>query len=265
MKPEDLAAILQRIRRRRPIVYNYANIVTANDCANATLAIGASPVMGLEEETDLVTSSNALVINIGTATKEIAGIMETAALKATDKGIPVVLDPVGAGASRFRTDLSIRLIDKVHPIIRCNYSEFLTIAGIRSETRGVDSIQNDFFDTGVISSLAKALGTVIAVTGQDDIISDGNNIVTIHNGNEKMENISGTGCMCSSLVGAAVAVADTDKEYLQCVSAAIAIMGICGEKSAERFRGTNTMRGNIIDNLSTVDTAEFLQLLSADF
>lgn len=262
MIPEDFVNILQRIRRARPIVYNFANIVTANDCANATLAIGASPVMGLEIEEDLVASSNALVINIGTATERMAAIMESAASVAAENGIPIILDPVGAGAGKFRTDLSVRLIEKVHPIIRCNYSEFLALAGIRSETRGVDSSQNDFFDQMTISSLASALGTIIAVTGRHDVISDGDRTIVIHNGDEKMENISGTGCMCTSLVGAATAIAASKQERLLCVASAIALMGICGEKAAEIYKGTSSMKSDIIDNLSTLTPQEFTNRLS---
>lgn len=238
--------------------------MTANDCANATLAVGASPVMGMEREDDLVALSDALVINIGTATKELAGIMESAAEIAADKGIPIVLDPVGAGAGKFRTDLSVRLIEKVHPIIRCNYSEFLTLAGIRSETRGVESVQNDYFDHGVIASLADALGTVIAVTGQHDIVSDGKETLVLHNGSTWMESISGTGCICSALAGAAAAVASNKGEILSCVAAAISFMGVCGEKAAENFRGTSTMKGEIIDYLSTIESEEFLRRLRFD-
>lgn len=220
--------------------------------------------MGMEREDDLVALSDALVINIGTATRELAGIMESAAEIAADKGIPIVLDPVGAGAGKFRTDLSVKLIEKVHPIIRCNYSEFLTLAGIRSETRGVDSVQNNYFDQGVITSLARALNTVIAVTGHHDIISDGKDTIILHNGNPLMESISGTGCICSSLAGAAVAVATSGNEILNCVAAAISFMGVCGEKAAENFRGTSTMKGNIIDYLSTMESEEFLRRLRFD-
>lgn len=265
MERGNIAEILLRIRRKRPIVYNFANIVTANECANVTLAVGASPVMGLELEEDLIATADALVINIGTATKSIADILESAASVAIDNNIPIVLDPVGAGASKFRTDLSVRIIEKCHPIIRCNYSEFLALAGIRSETRGVDSNQNDFFDEERISSLAHALGTIIAVTGHHDVISDGTKTVILHNGNPKMEDISGTGCMCSSLVGATTAVAASHEDLFTCVVSAIAIMGICGEKSAENFRGTSQMKSDIIDYISTMEPDELLSRLRFEF
>jgi len=260
---ELLEEFLDRIRIKRPLVYNITNIVTVNDCANALLAVGASPVMGLEasETKDLISISDSLVLNIGTATTEIGTMMIEAARHARNKGIPVILDPVGAGASQFRTNLSIRIIEEVHPIIRCNYSEFLTLAGIRSETRGVDSLQNDFFDLNTIKKLAEYLKCILVVTGKNDIITDGNKTITTSNGTPRMEEISGTGCICSSLVGAAATVSENKCQLIYSIASLIALMGICGEKASENFRGTASMKLDIIDSLSTLTKEEFRQRL----
>ena len=260
----DIFSIIEKVHKQRPLIYHIANIVTANDCANSILAIGGSPIVSqeIEEVEDLISISDAVVINIGTATKELTKVILKAADDAKKRNIPIILDPVGIGSSRFRTDIAIRLIEMVRPVIRCNYSEFLTLAGIKTETRGVDSVQNDFYDTDVISSLAKALETTIIVTGVEDIISNGTNLAILGNGNSLMEKVSGTGCICTSLIGATCAVNDGD--YYNAAIAATALMGICGETASANFTGTASLKNDIIDNLSMINKDSFYSNLKLE-
>jgi len=260
-----IAEIAGAVREKRPLVHCITNYVTVNDCANALLAIGASPVMADDEReiADIVAIASALVINIGTLNDRTIRSMVMAGKVAAKRGIPVILDPVGAGASKLRTETALSLIAEIpFAVIRGNASEIRILATGTGTTRGVDASESDTaadrFEAlrDEASNLAQKTGAVIAITGATDIVSDGTNVYAIKNGHPLMSRITGSGCMLSAITGA-FAAARTDN-LVDAVAAAIATMGIAGEKAAraEARHGTGSYRVALIDALSRLDARE---------
>lgn len=261
----DCARLLENLRERCPLVHHLTNYVTVNDCANATLAIGGSPIMAtaIEEADDIAAISSAVVLNIGTLGREIVASMIAAGKSANAKGIPVVFDPVGAGASPFRSDTTARILEEVKlSVIRGNISEIRAASGLASHTKGVDADRDDLgTDAGQIAAgLAKKAGSVVAVTGQKDAISDGAATFFVSNGNAMLAKISGTGCMCTSLVGAFVG--SEPSQPLTAAVAAIACMGIAGEIAFEKAgkTGLGGYRQAVMDALSLMDGNKLLEM-----
>jgi len=252
--------LIGRIRESKPLVHHITNYVTVNDCANITLAVGASPIMAdaVEEVREIAAISGSLVLNIGTLNERTINAMLAAGKKANERHVPVVLDPVGAGASVFRNQTVGKLIEQVHfNIIRGNLSEIRYIAGLGGTTKGVDASETDLCgDTqsgiDIAKALADKLRCVIAITGATDIISDGKKTVLIENGHKMLGAVTGTGCMCSSLVGSACAA--TSDYFLAAVSG-ILYMGIAGEIAFENAgqNGTGSFRVSAIDEISKLD------------
>ena len=252
--------LIRSIRESKPLVHHITNYVTVNDCANITLAVGASPIMSdaMEEAREIAAISGALVLNIGTPNERTINSMLAAGKKANELNIPVALDPVGAGASGFRNETVSKLIEQIHfSVIRGNLSEIRYVAGLGGTTKGVDASEMDMsgdiqsgIDTAKI--LADKLGCVIAITGAADIISDGKHTVLIENGHEMLGAVTGTGCMCTSLIGSSYAV--TSDYFLAAVSGVL-YMGIAGEIAFEKVgqKGTGSFRVSIIDEISKLD------------
>ena len=231
---KELGVLLSRLHESKPLIHHITNYVTVNDCANITLGIGASPIMAdaIEEAADIAAISCALVLNIGTLNERIIPSMIAAGKSANAKGIPVVLDPVGVGASTLRNDTAIRLINELKlSVLRGNISEIKFIAGLDSETKGVDASESDISKIDDAGQIAKGLASkydcTVAISGAVDIISDGNKIFNIKNGHPMLGNLSGTGCMCSSLIGSFCG-ASPDEVFIASV-AAMACMGVAGE------------------------------------
>nr|WP_174655190.1 hydroxyethylthiazole kinase [Lactococcus reticulitermitis] len=231
--------MLENVRKTKPLIHHLTNYVTVNDCANITLAIGASPIMAeaIEEAADIAQMSQALVINIGTLNSRTVPAMLAAGKAANTVGIPVILDPVGAGASAFRNQTVDQLLSEVNfSVIRGNISEIKFIAGLDVATKGVDAADNDLQNTDETASLAKSLAkqlrAVIAITGAVDVISDGQQVITIANGHPKLAAITGTGCMCTSLIGAYCG--GNPDTIFQATATAILSMGIAGEIAFEK-------------------------------
>lgn len=257
-----IAEIADAVREKRPLVHCITNYVTVNDCANALLAIGASPVMADDEReiADIVAIASALVINIGTLNDRTIRSMAMAGKVAAKRGIPVILDPVGAGASKLRTETALSLIAEIpFAVIRGNASEIRILATGTGTTRGVDASESDTaadrFEAlrDEASNLAKKTGAVIAITGATDIVSDGAKAYAIKNGHPLMGRITGSGCMLSAITGAfAAARADSP---IDAVAAALAIMALAGEKAAraEARHGTGSFRVSLIDALSRLE------------
>lgn len=256
---EKIAILIEQVRKNCPLVHNITNYVTVNDCANAVLAIGASPIMAddISEAADIASISSAVVINIGTLNKRTIESMLAAAKRANELNIPVVLDPVGAGASSLRNETVNKLLNEIKfSIIRGNLSEMSYIAGISSSTKGVDSSEKDSKNDAVYVAccISKKYNCVAAITGAVDVVADNNseNIMKISNGHAMLSKVTGTGCMTSSLIGSfAGAVED---KFLAAV-AAIASMGIAGEiayKNAGEI-GTGSFHIAVIDALSKLD------------
>jgi len=259
--------LLNRVRESKPLVHHITNYVTVNDCANITLAIGASPVMAddIGEAAEIASIAQAVVLNIGTLSGRTIPSMISAGKSANVNGAPVLIDPVGAGASKLRNDTVERLLNEVKPcVLRGNISEIRFIAGLSAETKGVDASESDLAGTGdagqIVKTLAQKLGCVVVVSGAVDAVSDGGKVIYIENGHPMLGNITGTGCMCSSLIGSFCGAAKD--EPFAAAAAAMLCMGIAGElayKAAGRL-GNGSFLSALHDAVSRMD-AETLERL----
>ncbi len=255
---KQIASLIAEVRSKKPLIHNITNYVTVNDCANVVLAIGASPIMAddINEAADITSISSALVINIGTLNKRTVESMILSGIKANEKGIPVIFDPVGAGASTFRNEVTRNILDKVKiSVLRGNLSEVSYIAGLNATTKGVDASETDIEandSTAVAKKAAAKLGCIAAVTGAIDIISDGKNVVTISNGHKMLSNVTGTGCMTTALVGS---FCGAERDYFKAAVAGVTVMGIAGEIAYEAagHKGTGSYHIAIIDSISKMD------------
>ncbi len=257
--------ILENIKSKTPLVHNITNYVTVNDCANILLACGASPIMSddIEEVEEITSICTSLVINIGTLNQRTIVSMIKAGKKANELHHPVILDPVGAGASTLRTDTTFKLLDEVKfSVIRGNISEIKTVFLGYGNTKGVDAdisdkITND--NIGEIITLAKKLsertGAVIAITGAIDIVANSEKAYLIRNGHPMMGKITGTGCMLTSVLGAFCGANKND--ILDASATAVCVMGLCGElaykKVEENDGGTSSFKMNLIDYMSKMN------------
>ena len=261
--------ILSQVRERSPLIQCITNFVTVNDCANILLAAGASPTMAqdIREVEESVAGANGLVCNLGAI--DLVDSMILAGKQANQLGIPVVLDPVAAGGTALRRDLSAKLLSEVRfAAIRGNASEIRALAGQMSRGSGVDvsawdaiTPENLAQSVALISGLARQSGAVIAVSGVMDVVSDGTQTVLLHNGCATMARITGSGCMLTTLIGAFCAA--VPEHPFEATCAAMATMGICGEIAEEkRLRnktGNATFRTDLIDavfNLTEQDLKE---------
>lgn len=229
---ELIAKDLELIRERRPLIHSITNLVVMNETANAILCLGALPIMAhaKEEVEEMVGVAGALVLNIGTLEPDWVDAMELAGRRANELGIPVILDPVGAGATRLRTESSRRLIENVKiSIVRGNAAEVSTLAGLKAEIRGVESIGSEM-NEDVAKEFAASIGCTVAITGAVDIVSDGKRSAKIANGDVMLSRVVGTGCISNTIVASFAAV-DSDP-FTAAVGGLVAI-GIAGELAAE--------------------------------
>jgi hydroxyethylthiazole kinase len=251
---ETLCERLEQVREAAPLVHHITNYVTANDCANATLAIGASPVMADDpaEAAEMAGIASALVVNIGTLNARTVESMIASGRAACERRIPIIFDPVGVGATAFRNETAARLMRDIRPsVIRGNASEVLRLGGADIRTKGVDAGVSGIRDlAGTVSAIRhlRSSGVICAVTGATDIIADGCDVVTIENGHPAMSKITGTGCMCTSLVASFCGAGVPPFEAAVC---GVAVMGIAGELAFERSgaRGVGSMRVSLIDEI----------------
>lgn len=228
----ELKVRIDRLREVRPLVHHITNYVTVNDCANITLAAGASPVMADDpkEAADMTAIAQALVLNLGTLNERTVSSMLASGRKAREMGIPVVFDPVGCGAVPFRTAAARTIMETVRPsVVRGNISEIGSLCGLTARTNGVDASSADeaLDAAGVARAAALRWGCVAAVTGAEDIVTDGVRTLAIDNGCAAMARVTGTGCMCTS-VTAAFCGADP-AHLLESAAAGLIFMGLCGE------------------------------------
>lgn len=259
-----LAHMLTEVRAQKPLVHSITNYVTANDCANVLLAIGASPIMAddIHEVADIVKISKALVLNIGTLNSNTIESMIIAGKKANDLNIPIVFDPVGAGASNYRNESTQRLLDNIHmTVIRGNLSEVSFIAGLDVSTKGVDSSEEDSTKDPITitNKVAKEYNCIAAITGAVDTISDGIQIARIYQGTRELSRVTGTGCMTSALIGAFCGSVFSNQNnipqtfnYFNAAIAGITAMCKAGELAEQIVlnNGTGSYRVAIIDTLS---------------
>jgi hydroxyethylthiazole kinase len=244
---------LEKIREKKPLIHNITNFVVMNYTANVLLAMGASPVMAHapEEVEDMVSLANALVLNIGTLTSDWVESMIKAGKKANDLKVPIILDPVGSGATRFRTESTRRLINELSiKVIRGNASEVLSIARKESGTKGVDSMHSVDDATGVAIALAKELGITLVITGEVDLITDGERVLRVHNGHQMMGRLTGTGCAATAIIGAFLAV---DDDPVMASATALAYFGLAGEMGAKKAHGPGSFMTASFDALYNID------------
>ena len=252
------------MRATTPLVHNITNYVTVNDCANALLAIGASPIMSDEpaDVEDIQTICGGLVLNIGTLNERTIAGMFAAGERAGALGHPIVLDPVGAGASALRTQTAGNLLDKLDmSVVRGNMSEVKALAGAAAATRGVDANPNDAVteenlaeSAAFVRVLAAKTNAIVAVTGAIDVVADAERAFAVRNGTPLMGRITGAGCMLSCLVAAFVA-ANPDAP-LEATTAAVTAMGLAGQTAQKRmggFDGNGSFRTYVLDALYRMD------------
>jgi len=261
-----LWADLQAVRERAPLVHSITNFVVMNFNANALLAVGASPVMAhaLEEVRDMVGIAQALVLNIGTLEPAWIRAMVLALQAARARGLPVVLDPVGAGATPYRNAALAELLQAGAPtVVRGNASEIMSVAGLSASTRGVDSAASSNDAVDAARALARSQGAVVCVSGADDHVVDASGRwATLSNGHPWMTRVTGVGCSASALIGAFAAVqADAWRATL----AAMACLGVVGELAVERTQaadaGVGRLQIELLDGLQLLDEARFMARL----
>jgi hydroxyethylthiazole kinase len=261
--------MLEQVRKNCPLIHNITNYVTVNDCANILLACGASPIMAddKDEVADITTICAGLNINIGTLNSRTIASMLIAGKRANELNHPIVLDPVGAGASKLRTETAMQLLEEIKfSVIRGNISEIKTLALGNGTTKGVDAdvadkVTEENLDHAVYfaKAFAKKTGAVIAITGAIDIVADDQKAYCIRNGHPMMSSITGTGCQLSAMTAAFV-TANPDHP-LDAVAAAVSAMGYAGEVAHRRLTemdGNSTYRNYIIDAIYHM-TAEMLE------
>lgn len=253
---------LKSIRRKKPLIHHITNYVTVNDCANITLAIGASPIMAddIGEVAAITSISSALVLNIGTLNERTIESMLAAGKRANEMKNPVIFDPVGAGASELRNKATKRILHEVRiSVLRGNMSEMRFIAGLNSSTKGVDASDADMqggleIGRSIAETVAKNYGCIVAITGATDFLSDGRRTMLLGNGTKLLSNVTGTGCMCTSLVGS---FCGASENYLVATAGGVLCMGIAGEIAEEKAgeTGSGSFHIAIIDAISNMTAA----------
>lgn len=262
-----LKTMLENVRKNAPLVHNITNYVTVNDCANILLACGGSPIMAddIEEVEEITSICGSLNINIGTLNQSTISSMLAAGKKANELSHPVILDPVGAGASRLRTETAYQLMRDIQfAVIRGNISEIKTLALGAGTTKGVDADVADAVTDETLKStvsFAKAFasktGAIIAITGAIDIVADSQKAYVIKNGHPMMSKITGTGCMLTAMTAAYLA-ANPDNA-LEAAAASVCAMGLCGQRAHLRLSekdGNSSYRNYIIDEVCNLSAVE---------
>lgn len=248
--------IIKRVREESPLIHHITNYVTVNDCANITLAFGASPVMAhcIDEVEEIVSISSALVLNIGTIQSSNVESFIKAGKKARSLGKPVVFDPVGCGASKLRSDVSKMIINEVKPnVIKGNMAEIKHLLFNKSNMKGVDSKESMENVEKISVELALKTNAIVVTTGKVDYITDGKKIATVSNGTNILSKITGTGCMLNSIIASCCSVSD---DYFISSAIATSAMGICGEiaeKNLSKNEGSGTFRQRLLDAFYFID------------
>jgi hydroxyethylthiazole kinase len=249
----DPGGTLAVMRERKPLVHNITNYVVMNETANAILALGALPVMAhaKEEVREMVGLASALVLNIGTLSERWIEAMLLAGTAANDAGIPVVLDPVGAGATRYRTTTAKRILDTVDvAVLRGNAGEVATLVGVDAEVRGVESIAVGGDPAALAREAARSLGVIASVTGPVDHVSDGDAVIAVANGHPLLAAVTGTGCMATAITAAFAAVS---RSSLAGAAEALQAFGIAGEDAAREANGPGSFHVALYDALAALD------------
>jgi hydroxyethylthiazole kinase len=255
---DNAAHNLAAIREKKPLIHNITNFVVMNYTANALLAMGASPVMAhaQNEVEDMVAFAGALVLNIGTLTDDWIHSMIKAGKKASELQTPIILDPVGSGATPLRTDSAQKIIEETRlSVIRGNASEILSLRQAESKTKGVDSIHSVEEAAKTAAMMAQELDTTLAITGPVDLVTDGDRVFRVKNGHPLMGYVTGTGCTATAIIGAFLAV---DDDPLSATATALAYFGLAGEVAGQNAGAPGSFMIQLIDALYTI-TPEALE------
>lgn len=245
---------LRELRARKPLVHQITNYVVMNETANATLALGALPVMAHapEEVEEMVGLASALVLNIGTLSGHWVEAMLLAGRTASGRAIPIVLDPVGAGATAYRTETARRILDEARvTVLRGNAGEVATLVGADAEVRGVESIAAGLEPAELARQAARRLGLVASVTGPVDHVSDGERTLAVENGDPLLATVTGTGCISSALTGCFLA--GLPEAPLEAAAEALAALGVAAEDAAAGAGGPGTFHARLYDALAALD------------
>jgi hydroxyethylthiazole kinase len=249
---QKAAGNLAAVREKKPLIHNITNYVVMNYTANALLAMGASPVMAhaKNEVEEMVSYAGALVLNIGTLTVDWIESMIIAGRKASEQKTPIILDPVGSGATTLRTDSAKKIIEQTNiDVIRGNASEILSLRHKDSKTKGVDSIHSveDAAETAKI--LAKELNTILAITGPVDLVTNGDSVLRVSNGHPLMGYVTGTGCTATVTIGAFLAI---DENPVSATATALAFFGLAGEVAGEKASAPGSFMIEMVNALYSI-------------
>jgi hydroxyethylthiazole kinase len=244
---ELIAELRERVRQQRPLIHHITNFVVMNDTANVTLHIGGLPVMAhaREEVAEMVAAAGALVLNPGTLTPEWVESMRVAGKRANELGIPIVLDPVGAGATTLRTESNRRLLEELQiAVVRGNSGEIGALTGMGGVVKGVEAVVEVDDPVAVAKALARRYGTTVAITGPRDIITDGARVFGVDNGHPMLKTITGTGCTATTMIAAFAAV---ERDYALAAVAGLACFGLAAEQAAAVAHGPGSFKVALYD------------------
>lgn len=253
---EKCVAVFKELKAKRPLVHHMTNLVVTNSTANAALAIGASPIMAFarEEVADIARISGALVLNIGTLDLALVETMIVAGKAANEASVPVILDPVGAGATALRTDSTMKICEQVKiSIIRGNASEISILGGFGGKVKGVDADSATENVAQAALKLGQKLQSTVAITGAVDYISDGKRVLAVSNGHPLLTLVTGTGCMATGTIAAFAAV---ESDYLVASAAALGYYGLAAEQAAAMAGGPGTFQALLFDSLYNISPEE---------
>ena len=245
--------LINKVKSANPLVLNYTNGVTINDCANVILALGASPLMSYsyEEVEEIVPLANVVVINIRTMNSSNLELFIKAGKAANKYKVPVVLDPVGVFATKTRSDFTNKIINEVKfDVIKGNIAEIKYIGGFDVRGKGVDSFEDEDNNEEIMKNIAKKLECVVAGTGKTDIITDGDQVIKIYNGTTKLKSVTGTGCMSTCLIGSFLACSDNK---LQSAAMGVLTMALSGELADKDNIGIGSFKVKLMDNIYNLD------------
>lgn len=262
MNIQHVIGLLEKVRAENPLVHNMTNVVVTNFTANGLYALGASPIMAYakEEVADIAAIAGAVVLNIGTLNETDVAAMKLAGASANERGVPVLLDPVGAGATAYRTKTARELLDQVRvSVVRGNAAEIANVIGRDWAIKGVDSGAGEGDAVDLARAAARQLKAVVAITGKDDVVSDGANTYVVHNGDPMLTRVTGAGCLLTSVIGAFAAV---EADGVRAAVAALVVYGAVAEIAASHAagKGPGSFQIEFLDQLALVTAADIERL-----
>ncbi|MBS4175126.1 hydroxyethylthiazole kinase [Bacillus sp. FJAT-49736] len=253
--------VLQKVRAENPLVHNITNVVVTNFTANGLLALGASPVMAYapEEVGDMAKIADALVLNMGTVTSATVEAMIIAGKSANAHDVPVIFDPVGVGATPYRSEMANRIVSEIKiSLIRGNVAEIASLAGIQAEVKGVDAVGIQGSPMDIAIQAAQKLQTFIVITGKEDFITDGHTTYVIQNGDAILTKVTGTGCLLTSVIGAFTAV---EEDLMMAAVSAVAAYGIAAELAVAKIltKVPGNFQIELLNQLSAISEQDIIE------